>query len=228
VTSILLIEDDERLCDAIKLYIQRASLVCLTAKNASQGIDLFQRFHADLIILDIMLPDCDGFEVCRQIRDSGWFVPILILTARSSEEDRVRGLSLGADDYLTKPFSARELIARVNSLLRRAYSAGYRDISHNSGIVVDNLKRQAYLNGERLDLRGKEFDLLHQLAVTPGRVYSREDLLERLWGYDFVGDVRIVDVYIRKLREKIEQDPAHPEYVQTVWGIGYRLKEDCR
>jgi DNA-binding response OmpR family regulator len=226
VTSILIIEDDVSLCETVKLYIEREELTCFTAKSAAIGTDLIRRCHPDLIVLDVMLPDGSGFDICHQIREAGGFMPILMLSARTEECDRIRGLSLGADDYLTKPFSAQELIARVKSLLRRAYSAGYRDACSQGGVVVDELRRQAFLNGKLLDLRGKEFEILSQLAAVPGRAYSREELLERLWDCDFDGDVRIVDVYVRKLREKIEQDSAHPKYIQTVWGVGYRFQAD--
>lgn len=222
--TVLIVEDDINLRETVQLYIEREGLRCLSADNGTDGIVQIQRFRPNLVVLDIMMPDLDGFQVCQQVRAAGCFVPILMLTARVEEGDRLKGLAIGADDYLTKPFSAKELIARVKSLLRRAYSAGYRDVSHTSGIVVDCFQRQAFLNGELLDLRGKEFDLLSQFAESPGRAYSREDLLERVWGYDFEGDSRIVDVYIRKLREKIELDPAHPDYIQTVWGVGYRFK----
>ena len=208
----------------MQLYVEREGLLVLSADNGTDGIAQIQRFRPDLVILDIMLPDTDGFFVCQQVRAARCFVPILMLTARAAEGDRLKGLTLGADDYLTKPFSAKELIARVKSLLRRAYGVGYRDVSHTNGVVMDRLRRHAFLNGELLDLRGKEFDLLAQLVDSPGRAYSREELLERVWGYDFEGDSRIVDVYIRKLREKIELDPAHPDYIQTVWGVGYRFK----
>ena len=223
-TTVLIVEDDISLRETVQLYIEREGLLVLSADNGTDGIAQIHRFRPNLVVLDIMMPDLDGFQVCQQVRAAGCFVPILMLTARVEEGDRLKGLAIGADDYLTKPFSAKELIARVKSLLRRAYSAGYRDVSHTSGIVVDCFQRQAFLNGELLDLRGKEFDLLAQFAESPGRAYSRENLLERVWGYDFEGDSRIVDVYIRKLREKIELDPAHPDYIQTVWGVGYRFK----
>lgn len=222
--TVLIVEDDINLRETVQLYMEREGLHCLSADNGTDGIVQIQRFRPNLVVLDIMMSDLDGFQVCQQVRAAGCFVPILMLTARVEEGDRLKGLAIGADDYLTKPFSAKELIARVKSLLRRAYSAGYRDVSHTSGIIVDCFQRQAFLNGELLDLRGKEFDLLSQFAESPGRAYSREDLLERVWGYDFEGDSRIVDVYIRKLREKIELDPAHPDYIQTVWGVGYRFK----
>lgn len=223
-TTVLIVEDDPSLRETVQLYIEREGLLVLSAGNGTDGIAQIQRFRPDLVILDIMLPDMDGFFVCQEVRAARCFVPILMLTARAAEGDRLKGLTLGADDYLTKPFSAKELVARVKSLLRRAYGVGYRDVSHTNGVVMDRLQRHAFLNGELLDLRGKEFDLLAQLVDSPGRAYSREELLERVWGYDFEGDSRIVDVYIRKLREKIELDPAHPDYIQTVWGVGYRFK----
>lgn len=223
-TTVLIVEDDVSLCETVHLYIEREGMRCLTANSGAESTAQIQRFRPDLIVLDIMLPDIDGFQICQQVRADGYFVPILMLTARAHESDRIQGLAIGADDYLIKPFSAKEFIARIKSLLRRAYSAGYRDVSCSSGLTVDRLKRQAFLNGKILDLRGKEFDLLEQLLTAPGRAYSREELLERVWSYDFEGDTRIVDVYIRKLREKIELNPAYPDYIQTVWGVGYRFK----
>lgn len=222
-TTVLVIEDDISLRETVQLYIEREGLRCLSAGSGSEGITQIQRFRPNLVVLDIMMPDLDGFQICQQVRAAGCFVPILMLTARAGESDRLHGLSVGADDYLTKPFSAKELIARIKSLLRRAYQVGYRDVSHTSGIMVDCFARQAFRGGQLLDLRGKEFDLLAQLVESPGRAYSREELLDRVWGYDFDGDCRIVDVYVRKLREKIELHPANPEYIQTVWGVGYRF-----
>ncbi len=224
--TILIIEDNTNLCETLKLYVERERWDCVIAYDGEYGMKILQHRHPDLVILDIMLPDRDGFQLCQEIRNLGCYVPIIMLTAKIAEEDRVQGLSVGADDYLTKPFSAKELIARIKSLLRRAYSNGYRDISRSSGVKVDGLKRQAFLNGELLDLRGKEFDLLEQLVSTPGRAYSREQLLEKVWDYDWERDIRIVDVYIRRLRGKLELDSAHPHYIQTVWGVGYRFKAE--
>ncbi|MEO0409270.1 MAG: response regulator transcription factor [Cyanobacteria bacterium P01_A01_bin.135] len=222
--TILVIEDDENLSETLQLYIQRERWRCLLTHSAEAGIAQVKSCHPDLIVLDVMLPDTNGFEVCQQLRRMECFVPILMLTARVEERDRIRGLSMGADDYLTKPFSAKELMARLSALLRRSYSAGYRDISHRSGLTIEGDRRLAFLNGEPLDLRGKEFDLLSQLAAVPGRAYSREELLERIWGYGYDGDTRIVDVYVRKLRAKVEVDASRPDYIQTVWGVGYRFK----
>jgi len=222
-TTVLLVEDDVSLCETVQLYIEREGWRCLIAHNGTEGTAQVQRFHPDLVVLDIMLPDLNGFEVSQALREAGCFVPVLMLTARAEESDRVHGLASGADDYLTKPFSVKELIARIRALLRRSYSVGYRDVRRARGVVIDRDQRQAFLNGQLLDLRGREFDLLAQLVSFPGRAYSREQLLEHIWGYDFEGDVRVVDVYIRKLREKIELDPAHPSYLQTVWGVGYRF-----
>jgi DNA-binding response OmpR family regulator len=224
LTTVLIVEDDASLRETVQLYIERERLRCLSTDNGMDGIAQIQRYRPDLVVLDIMLPDIDGFQVCQKVRAAGCFMPILMLTARTQEGDRVQGLAVGADDYLSKPFSAKELVARVKALLRRAYGLGYRDVRRTNGVVVDSCQRHALLNGNLLDLRGKEFDLLAQLVNSPGRAYTREQLLESVWGYNFEGEVRIVDVYIRKLREKIELDPAHPDYIQTVWGVGYRFK----
>ncbi len=223
-TTVLIVEDDTSLIETVKLYIEREQMRCLIANNGADGMTILQRYRPDLVVLDIMLPDLNGFVLCQQVRSAQCFVPILMLTARAQESDRIQGLTVGADDYLTKPFSAKELIARIKSLLRRTYQKGYCDVKRARGVSIDCESRQAYLNGEILGLRGKEFDLLAQLAQYPGRAYTREELLERVWGYDFEGDVRIVDVYIRKLREKIELNSSHPEYIQTVWGVGYRFR----
>ncbi|WP_373543019.1 response regulator transcription factor [Chamaesiphon sp.] len=222
-TTVLLIDDDANLCETVQLYVEREGWRCLVSANGTDGTAQVQRFHPDLVVLDIMLPDLNGFQVCRALRTAGCFVPILMLTARADETDRIDGLTSGADDYLAKPFSVKELVARLKSLLRRSYSIGYRDVRRARGVAIDRDQRQAFLDGKLLDLRGKEFDLVAQLVSSPGRAYSREQLLEQVWGYDFEGDVRVVDVYIRKLREKIERDPARPLYLQTVWGIGYRF-----
>ncbi|MEM6838413.1 MAG: response regulator transcription factor [Cyanobacteria bacterium P01_C01_bin.120] len=221
--TILVIEDDENLSETLQLYIQRERWRCLLTHSAEAGFSQIERCHPDLVVLDVMLPDANGFEVCQQLRQKECFIPILMLTSRGEERDRIRGLSAGADDYLTKPFSAKELIARLSALLRRSYTAGYRDIGHHSGLTIEGDRRMAFLNGEPLDLRGKEFDLLSQLAAVPGRAYSREELLERIWGIDYEGDTRIVDVYVRKLRAKVEVDASRPDYIQTVWGVGYRF-----
>ncbi|MBM0741234.1 response regulator transcription factor [Phormidium sp. CLA17] len=224
VKTILVVEDDLSLRETVQLYIEREGLACLTASNGAEGVAQVQCFRPDLVVLDLVLPDISGFQVCQEVRTLGYFVPILILTARAEESDRVQGLIIGADDYLTKPFSAKELIARVKALIRRAYSPGYRDVRQTQGVAIDPNQRHAYLNGELLDLRGKEFDLLAQLVDRPGRAYTREQLLEHVWGLDFAGDTRVVDVYVRKLREKLELDASCPEYIQTVWGVGYRFR----
>lgn len=224
--TILIVEDDANVCETLKLYIEREGWRCLVANQGRDGITHIRQSYPDLTLLDVMLPDLCGFEVCQQARTLGYFAPILMLTARTEEGDRLQGLELGADDYLIKPFAVKELLARIKALLRRAYNRQYREVKRTHGVIIDHSQRYAFLNGKHLDLRGKEFDLLAQLFKYPGRAYTRERLLEQIWGYDFEGDTRIVDVYIRKLREKIELDSSSPEYIQTVWGIGYRFKGD--
>ncbi|NJK62298.1 MAG: response regulator transcription factor [Synechococcaceae cyanobacterium SM2_3_1] len=222
---ILVIEDDPALLQAIQQHIQREGFTCVTAETQATGLKVLDRMQPDLVVLDLMLPDGDGFQLCQQLRSRQDYVPLLMLTARATEEDRIHGLTLGADDYMTKPFSAKELTTRIHSLLRRAYAPGYCEVSRGRGLQMDRDQRKAFLHGEPLDLRGKEFDVLALMSGSPGRAYTREQLLEQVWGYDYEGEARIVDVYIRKLREKIEQDPAHPQYLQTVWGVGYRFQE---
>lgn len=226
--SILIVEDDPVILDAVRRYLEHAGHRCIGAQTGSEAGHLVWQHRPELVILDLMLPQVDGFELCEGWRRDEYFAPILMLTARSEEEYRVRGLAAGADDYLSKPFSARELIARVNALLRRAYTDGYRAVRYLGEVMVDRGSRQVLVDKRNIDLRGKEFDLLAQLAEHPGRVYSRDDLLERVWGYDFEGEPRTVDVHIRKIREKLEPDPTHPIYVLTVWGAGYKFRNACR
>jgi DNA-binding response OmpR family regulator len=178
--------------------------------------------RADLVVLDLMLPGIDGLEVCRRIRSKGDDVPVIMLTALGSESDRVVGLERGADDYVTKPFSPRELALRVGSVLRRAGERGTaRGVVHDGDLVVDSTEHAATLDGVRLSLTAREFDLLRFLVANPHEAFSRDELLQRVWGWSF-GDQSTVTVHVRRLREKIERDPAHPVRLTTVWGVGYR------
>ena len=182
----------------------------------------------DCIVLDLMLPKRDGISVLRELRSKGNNVPVLILTARDSIEDRVAGLDAGADDYLVKPFAFDEFCARVRALLRRSGAAGQRQAGRGALTVghirLDPSERSAWKDGKPVDLTAKEFDLMELLMRNPGRVYSRENLLNVVWGYEYIGDYRTVDVHIRRLREKLELDPASPQYILTKWGVGYYLK----
>ena len=178
----------------------------------------------DLAILDVMLPDIDGFHICQKIRESYYF-PVIMLTAKIADTDKIMGLTIGADDYITKPFNILELKARVRALLRRAGQTAQKEKNANrlerGAIAIDVDQRAAWKNGQRVDLTAKEFDLIELFLRNPGRVYSRENLLNLVWGYEYIGEFRTVDVHVRRLREKLEPDPANPEYILTKWGVGY-------
>ncbi|CAN5685985.1 response regulator transcription factor [soil metagenome] len=223
-TRILTVEDDERIRTAVKLALEDEGWTVSEADTGTAGIDLFAQQPSDVVLIDIMLPDIDGFEVCRAIRRMS-DVPIVMVTARDDTHDVVAGLEAGADDYLTKPFAPKELSARIRALLRRART-GDPAIAHlHFGeleiIAEEGVVRRA---GREVHLTKTEFRLLVELASSPGRVFSREVLLERVWGYGYFGDGRLVDVHVRRLRTKVEADPAHPRHVVTVRGLGYKLQ----
>lgn len=222
--KILTVEDDERIRTAVKLALEDEGWTVMEAENGTDALTLFARSPADVVLIDIMLPDIDGFEVCRAIRRSS-DVPIVMVTARDDTHDVVAGLEAGADDYLTKPFAPKELSARIRALLRRIRSTdstsphmrfGDLEIIPDEGVVRRD--------GIELHLTKTEFKLLVELARQPGKVFSRETLLDEVWGYDYFADGRLVDVHVRRLRTKIEADPAHPRHVVTVRGLGYKLQ----
>ncbi len=237
--KILIIEDDPNIVQLIRLYLEQAGYTVLVASDGAAGLELHAREHPDLVILDLMLPALDGMEVCRRIR--AWAsTPILMLTARQGEEDRIAGLELGADDYLVKPFSPREVVSRVRAILRRtAPSSSSTPMSQESGsegssvdkneeirfpgLVINIPARRVEVNGQRVMLTAKEFDLLVTLASAPERVFTRESLLNQVWGYTYLGDGRTVDVHIGTLRKKLESAPGAPHYIKTVWGVGYKF-----
>jgi two-component system, OmpR family, response regulator ResD len=254
--KILIIEDDANIAQLIRLYLEQANFTVLTAGDGVAGLELHAREHPDLVILDLMLPALDGMEVCRRIR--AWAsTPILMLTARQGEEDRIAGLELGADDYLVKPFSPREVVSRVKAILRRthptnetvgrAHSAPQFIVPTNTStattsitpavtatspsnevlrfgnLVINIPARRVEINGQRITLTAKEFDLLVTLSSAPERVFTREALLNQVWGYTYLGDGRTVDVHIGTLRKKIEAVASVPHYIETVWGVGYKF-----
>ena len=223
-TRILTVEDDERIRTAVKLALEDEGWQVLEADNGEDALSLFRREPADVVLIDIMLPGIDGFEVCRSLRRHS-DVPIVMVTARDDTHDVVAGLEAGADDYLTKPFAPKELSARIRALLRRARSTepGVSRLTFGELEIIPEQGRVT-LSGADLHLTKTEFRLLVELASSPGRVFSREVLLERVWGYDYFGDGRLVDVHIRRLRTKIEADPANPRHVVTVRGLGYKLQ----
>ena len=223
-TRILAVEDDERIRTAVKLALEDEGWVVAEASTGEDALTSFQREPADVVLIDIMLPGIDGFEVCRSIRRIS-DVPIVMVTARADTHDVVAGLEAGADDYLTKPFAPKELSARIRALLRRARTSevssphlrfGDLEIVPEEGVVRRN--------GRDVHLTKTEFRVLVELAQSPGRVFSREVLLERIWGYGYFGDGRLVDVHVRRLRTKVESDPANPRHVVTVRGLGYKLQ----
>lgn len=224
-TRILTVEDDERIRTAVKLALEAEGWQVDEAAAGEQALELFENRPADVVLIDIMLPGIDGFEVCRAIRRMS-DVPIVMVTARDDTHDVVAGLEAGADDYLTKPFAPKELSARIRALLRRARTVIEPGATHlrfgDLEIVPD--EGMVRRNGQEVHLTKTEFRLLVELASSPGKVFSREVLLERVWGYDYFGDGRLVDVHIRRLRTKVETDPANPRHVVTVRGLGYKLQ----
>lgn len=240
--KILVIEDEANIVKLIQLYLEQAGYTVLDAGDGITGLELHAREHPDLVILDLMLPGLDGMEVCRRIRN--WAnTPILMLTARQGEEDRVAGLEMGADDYLVKPFSPRELVSRVKAILRRSagqmnanakdHQPGGEELPQKGkgdseelrfgGLVIAIPARRVLVNGQQVNLTVKEFDLLVTLASAPDRVFTRESLLNQVWGYTYLGDGRTVDVHIGTLRKKLEAIDNAPHHIQTVWGVGYKF-----
>ncbi|MFV9503007.1 MAG: response regulator [Oscillochloridaceae bacterium umkhey_bin13] len=226
MATILLVEDETTLAETLRYNLEREGYTVLWADDGVQGLELARREQPDLIVLDIMLPRLDGFSVCRIIRQES-DVPVVMLTARQDEVDRIAGLELGADDYISKPFSLGEFLARVRAIMRRTERQPRtlgREVLEAGTLKVDTSSRRAWREQNELTLPQKEFDLLTCLIRNRGIALSRDLLLERVWGLDFIGDSRTVDVHIRWLREKIEQDPARPRYIQTVRGVGYRFE----
>ncbi len=226
-SQILVVEDDKKTASLIKLYLEREGFQILIAHDGRQGLELAERHKPVFVILDLMLPVLDGWEVCRQLRKSS-DVPILMLTARGEEVDRVSGLTLGADDYVVKPFSPRELVARVKAILRRRRPEipDREKVLSFEGLTLDLEKHKVILEGQPVLLTPHEFRLLQTLMAIPGKVFSREELLDRLYPRREATVIdRVVDVHIGKLRQKIEQDPSHPRYILTVRGAGYQFAE---
>ncbi|WP_418792466.1 response regulator transcription factor [Phosphitispora sp. TUW77] len=221
--TILVVDDDQNICELIKMYLEDD----FNVEIANDGRDIQGKLRNTspiLVILDVMLPVKNGWELCREIRKE-WDIPIIMLTAKGDETDKVLGLELGADDYITKPFSPRELTARVKAVLRRSSSGGGNaQIIRFPGLVLDIESRRVKVNGEPVELTPKEFELLFLMASNSGRVFSRESLLEKIWGYDFDGDTRAVDSQIKRLRKKLEILPDNHSYIHTVWGIGYKFE----
>lgn len=223
MTRILVVDDEATIRETVKLNLEKEGYEVVTAADGSDALEKARSEDFDLIILDLMLPELDGLTVCRVIRREQ-DTPIIMLTARTGEMDKIVGLESGADDYVVKPFSLGELLARVRAVLRRAPTEGRRDVLEAGDLRLDLIARRATLGGDEIALTPKEFDLLAELVLNKGAVLSRDMVLTRVWGYDYLGDSRTVDVHIRWLREKIEDDPSNPQRIQTVRGVGYRFE----
>ena len=226
-SRILMVDDNKKIVDVVQAYLEKDGYRVLTAYDGLQALELVRQKRPDLMILDLLLPGMDGLDVCRVLRTEGNEVPIIMLTAKTTEADKLIGLELGADDYVTKPFSPRELIARVRAVLRRAGEEapqGPAEIQRGD-LVVDFVRHEVRVRGNPIHLTPTEFRLLEVLIKEPGRAFSRLELLDRVFGYDFEGLERTVDVHVMNLRKKIEPDPSQPIYIQTVYGVGYKFAE---
>jgi two-component system response regulator ResD len=227
--TVLVVDDEPTIVEVVARYLARAGFATREAFDGPGALEAAREHKPDLVVLDVMLPGFDGIEAMRRLHEQpGEPVPVILLTARAEESDRLIGLRRGADDYVVKPFSPAELIARVEAVLRRAARAGLDDDADLEPIVhgplsIDQAARKVTLDGEELPLTQREFELLRFLAARPGRVFSRDQLMEEVWGYDFYTDTSTVTVHVRRLRAKLEPDPAHPRFIETVWGVGYRF-----
>jgi DNA-binding response OmpR family regulator len=222
--TVLVVDDERKIRDLVRSYLERDGYSVLVADSGQRALEAADRARPDLVVLDLMLPDLSGEEVARSIRSQSQ-IPIIMLTAKASEDDRVTGLNLGADDYLVKPFSPRELVARIEAVLRRAAGGTPVAASTFDGgrLAIDRESREVMLDGARVDLTRSEFDLLYALSSRPGRVYSRFELISKVQGYDYEGYERTIDAHVKNLRRKLGDDPRHPTYVLTVTGVGYKL-----
>ncbi|GKU81541.1 response regulator transcription factor [Niallia sp. NCCP-28] len=232
--KVLVVDDEQSILTLLQYNLQQAGFECLTAMDGEEGLNLAIQSNPDVILLDLMLPKMDGMEVCKQLRQQRNSTPILMLTAKDDELDKILGLELGADDYMTKPFSPREVIARIKAVLRRSQyqkeAPAIESTDKEESISIADLKifpdfYEAYFKDELIELTPKEFELLLYLAKHKGRVLTRDQLLSAVWNYDFVGDTRIVDVHISHLREKVESNTKKPIYIKTIRGLGYKLEE---
>lgn len=223
--AILVVDDEQNIIELARMYLEQDGFAVIAARDGQTALDMIASQNPALVVLDLMLPVVDGWEVCKRARAYS-DVPIIMLTARDDDIDKIVGLELGADDYMTKPFNPRELVARVKAILRRVDSVPRReesrDVLHIGDIALDDARREVIINGERADLRAKEFDLLYTLARHEGVVLRREQLLELVWGFDFYGQTRTIDVHVAHIRAKLEQANSRV-MVETVWGIGYKL-----
>ena len=225
--KVLVVDDEKLIVKGIRFSLEQDGMEVDCAYDGEEALEYATNNNYDIILLDIMLPKMNGFEVCQHIREFS-DVPIIMLTAKGDDMDKILGLEYGADDYMTKPFNILELKARIKAIIRRSSSKEAQEqpkVYSFNGLSIDTDSRRAYINNEEVNLTAKEFDLLELLMLHPNKVYGREELLNIVWGYDYPGDVRTVDVHIRRLREKIEDTPSNPKYIHTKWGVGYFFKK---
>lgn len=224
-TKILVVDDEKMIVKGIKFSLEQDGMIIDAAYDGEEALSMMREHTYDVIVLDVMLPKKDGMEVCQQARAEGIYTPIIMLTAKGEDMDKILGLEYGADDYMVKPFNILELKARVKAILRRMRQPEVKEhLIEYKKLKVNFDSRRVFIGDIETNLTAKEFDLLELLSKNPGKVYSREKLLDLVWGYDYPGDVRTVDVHVRRLREKIESNPGDPQYIQTKWGIGYFFK----
>jgi len=226
--NILVVDDEKLIVKGIKFSLEQDSMSVDAAYDGEEALKYAKTKDYDLIVLDVMLPKLDGLGVCQQIREFS-AVPIIMVTAKGDDMDKIMGLEYGADDYITKPFNILELKARIKAILRRSVKKGGTNDASNRfisvrGLEIEKESRRVIINGQEINLTAKEYDLLELFIENPGKVYSRESLLNTIWGYDYPGEVRTVDVHVRRLREKIEENPGDPKYIHTKWGVGYYFK----
>ena len=226
--DIVVVDDEKPIADLVELYLQNEGYTIHKFYTGREAIDYIQSGHTDLAVLDLMLPEVDGFDICRQVRQEK-NTPIIMVSAKKDDIDKIRGLGLGADDYMTKPFSPSELVARVKAHMERynrliGSNVQKNDIVEIRGIKIDKTARRVWVNGEETTFTSKEYDLLTFLAENPNRVFTKEELFREIWDMESVGDIATVTVHIKKIREKIEFNTAKPQYIETIWGVGYRFK----
>ena len=226
--KILIVDDDANIAELISLYLMKECYETMIVGDGEEALKVFPEFKPNLILLDLMLPGVDGFEICREVRQKK-NTPIIMVSAKKDDIDKIRGLGLGADDYMTKPFSPSELVARVKAHLSRyerliGSNVEENDVIEIRGLKIDTTARRVWVNGEERSFTTKEFDLLTFLAGHPNHVYTKEELFREIWDMESVGDIATVTVHIKKIREKIEYDTSHPQYIETIWGVGYRFK----
>lgn len=225
--KVLVVDDEMLIVKGIKFALEHDGMEVFTAYDGTTALESIRNNEYDIVLLDVMLPGLSGYEVCQQVREFS-MVPIIMLTAKSADMDKILGLEYGADDYITKPFNILEVKARIKALLRRSNLENAVNVPKKlefRNLVIDMESRRLFLGGKEIRLTAKEYDLLELLATHPDKIYSRENLMNIVWGYEFVGDVRTVDVHVRRLREKIERDPSNPGYVHTKWGAGYYFND---